>query len=233
MGTWLKEKKFAANGYEQMLRSKEWTQIGHDQAYLNAGLFGHISQLNTWLASSLFLSVESQYASTKSNKSWHVLNWFETNFATFYANTENIDNLYTYSINDTQYQIWTTANLLLGMIVDKDTFDEMYNIPFYMRHSLLDPQLRHVNYPSLHVKYALYDKVHHTISFGLKTDGKIDVATSFAITNVDSLKQAILEFKGRVIDVTKYARLEPTNKTLLFTHVIVYFNGLNNFKIIF
>lgn len=228
MNTWISDKQLAFDGYQQMLKSKEWEKVNEDQQYLNAGLFGRISQLNTWLASSLFLSVENQFLNGRSQKGSDVLNWFEKNFAGFYK-----ENSYTYKINDTQYQIWTTANLLLSMVTDKETFDEMYNFPFYVKH-FNEPELINVDYPNLHVKYAFYNRTVNSLGFGLITDGKVDVSNaSFNVANVVSFKNATLEYKNNTFDITKSISLNIQNRLMIFSDLVIKHDGLNEFTIYF
>lgn len=231
--------EFTRNGYLQMLESREWKRPTGDEEYLDAGLFGRISQLNTWLASSLFLSVERLYgrdddSTTRSiaNKSEHVLNWFEKNFGSVIGDGNGT--MYAYRINDTQFQIWTTANLLLGMIATRDLFDRMYTRPFFVEH-LGEPELTDVEYPKLHVNYAFYIGQTRCVEFGLKTDGVDDLfGVSFRIRNVDGFRNAtMIANNHRFIDLSQHVRLNSTARSLEFFNLTIFGNSSNRFFVYF
>lgn len=233
MNPWMRDFQFTAAGYEQMLRTKQWRKVAADQEYLDAGLFGRISELNSWLASSLFISVDNQFSSAgKSDKSVHVMNWFEKNFGSFYPNTTGCSNAYSYKINDTLYQIWTNAAILLGMVTDRTTFNEMYTRPFYARFGPDEPELKGVDYPRLHVKYAFFNRVSRLVEFGLKTDCFSDVSnTSLHLVRVTSFRRALLTVGIDTLDVTRLGHFDREKRTLEFTNLTVKHDGLNAFVI--
>ena len=231
INSWIQDKKFASKGYEQMLKSHQWRQVADDQEYLDAGYFGKLSEMNTWLASSLFISVENQYSSTRTNKSIHVLNWFERRFALFDEN--NCNNSYIYRINDTEYQIWTTANLLLSMITDNNTFYEMYNEPFFIKNKN-KPELINIDYPNLHVKYAYYHERTNSFKFGLKTDCSYDIKNSnFSLINVLSFSKATLTIDGNTFDITSMLTFNANQRSLNFSSMAINSDYLNLFHVYF
>ena len=229
MNSWIKDKKFAADGYEQMLKSHQWKQVSIEEAYLDAGYFGKLSELNTWLASSLFLSVENQYASVKTNKSFHVINWFEKNFGALGGDT--CKNSYSYNINDTEYQIWTTANLFLSMITNNKTFNEMYNNPFYEKH-LNEPELTGIRFPELQVSYAYYNQSLKSFNFGLKTMCNLDIFNeSFQIEKANSYQKAYLIQNNTLKDITKLGKFDVSKKQISFETIQIKYDLLNNFQV--
>ena len=219
MNSWIKNKKFTSEGYLQMLKSHQWKSISSNEEYLDAGYFGKISELNTWLASSLYLSVENQYATIKTNKSFHVMNWFEKRFGSL--NEGNCKSSYTYRINNTEYQIWTTANLLLSMITNNKTFIEMYNNPFYLNH-LNEPDLKGIKYPEIQVNYAFYNKTLNIFNFGLKTQCNVDIFNaSFRIEKVNMFKKAYLVQNDQTHDITNQTIYDIPKQILTF-QIIFY-----------
>lgn len=240
LNAWLQDddKSFARNGYFHMLMSREWRKVDEQQEYLDAGLFGTLSEMNTWLASSLFIAVDAQYSSSgRTNKSLNVLNWFETNFGSVFNpaddnNNKCSSNMYTYKINDTQYQIWTSASVLMGMVASSDLFEEMYNRPFYLQH-LDEPELTDVEYPRLHVSYAVYNRTGARLDVVVKTDCGDATNVSFSVRNVDSFQRAVQEVNGLVFDVSANVRRDFSARRLEFSGLVINDDYENLFTIYF
>lgn len=233
MNAWVNDKSFIQKGFNQILNSKEWKRVDKNQEYIDAGLFGKISQLNTWLASSLYISVEGQYSDTGRNRSLNVLNWFEKNFGTVYNPiNETCNNMYTYKINDTQFQIWTTANILFGMIANNELIENMFKRPFYIEH-IGEPELINVDYPRLHVKFAFYNRENNTMEFGIKTDCGDVSNVGFKILNVNTFEKAILKVNEQTHDITRNVYRDIGAKTLQFSNLNILEKSLNHFIIYF
>lgn len=236
MNAWISDRQFAAHGYEQMSKSSQWKRPAHDEEYLDTGLFGRISNLNTWLASSFYPAVESQYSTPENsrNKSVHVYNWFERNFGAFTSRQINkCNNTYYYKIADDSYRPHAVANLLLSMITDNRTFIDMYTRPFYSRYEH-EPELVDVDYPNLHVKYAYYDRGANKLSMALKTDCSTNVSnTSFSLLNVVSFKWAILTVNDRRFDISDLANFDSIARVLKFSQLNVDFRFTNIIEIKF
>lgn len=224
----------------RLLRSTRWRKVAEDEEYLETGMFGRISELNTWLASSFYPAVESQYYSTTSgglvrNKTRNVYTWFERNFGTFSTRLiNNCNNTYLYRVSDDRFRIHTVANLLLSMVTDNETFIQMYSRPFYARHRG-EPELAAIDYPQLHVKYAEFTTGSLLLRFGLKTDCSMDVlGTSFEVRNVvNGFVKAELSINGQIWDLADYARFDSRNKVIYFTRINVSSDYLNEFQVYF
>jgi hypothetical protein len=164
---------------------------------------GKMSELNTWLASSMYPIVDHQYSEilafdSRTNKSLNVFNWFEKRFG--FLNFNSCNNTYTYKITDSRYQIMTVSNLLMAMVTDKFSFDQIYNKAFFFKH-LNEPQLSNIDYPSIHVEYAYFNHTRNEVLFGLKTDCTSDVRnTSFLIQNANGFQSAFLYVSNKVFD---------------------------------
>ena len=52
--SWFGDKEFLVEGYEKLTRNVRWRGVGDEQEYLYAGVFGRMSELNTWLATSMY-----------------------------------------------------------------------------------------------------------------------------------------------------------------------------------
>lgn len=232
MNLWMNDKKFTREGFERLFSSTQWRNEGFDQEYLDAGVFGKISELNTWLASSLYPIVEKQYLDKNgTNKSAKVFNWFETNFGQFSNINDNKDDkIYLYNISDPNYKIWTTSNLFLGMIINDTTLNQMYSIPNFND----GPQLIEIDYPSLHVSSAQFDKEAGIARFSLKTDTTKDVnGTAFKIINVTSFKVAIQKYGANYKNITNQVEFNFNKRTLQFRNINITYDQLNTFIIQF
>ena len=47
--SWFGDKEFLVKGYEKLTGNVRWRSVGDEQEYLYAGVFGKMSELNTWL----------------------------------------------------------------------------------------------------------------------------------------------------------------------------------------
>jgi hypothetical protein len=242
---WIADKQFIIDGYEKLTVNKNWIKVSADMEYLDGGLFGNMSELNTWLASSMYPMLDRQYASAYLNSSHthfpnrtrNVFNWFEKRFGRFVSTSdktkEQCNNVYAYETQDPQYQIWSTANLLMSMISDPNSFANVFIDSFFLKHSS-EPQLINIDYPRLHVQSAFYNKSMNKLAFRLKADCWSDVMnTSFIIKNEYTLKRVTLTIDDLIIDVTKHAKLDAKNAIIKFENINITHKSSNKFDVYF
>ncbi len=234
--SWFKDKEFLSNGFEKLTNNIRWKKVSDDQEYLFAGIFGKMSELNTWLATSMYPIVAKQYEKLPktTNRTMHAYNWFEKQYGSILGiNNDTCKSLYTYKIKDPAYEIMSVANLLLSMTIDANIINEMYSRSFYRTHSN-KPELVDISYPDVHVKFAHFDEPNNRLHFGLKTDCGSIQSASFRIKNAIEFKEAIQisEF-GEKIDITKNAKVDIKNRSLIFSNIVLIESNTNVFYLKF
>ena len=229
--SWFEDKEFLMRGYEKLTNNIRWRQVAEDQAYLYAGVFGHMSELNTWLATAMYPIVASQYAqSLETSRTLHAYNWFEKQYGLMLD--DKCNSSYTYRIEDSHYEIMSVSSLILSMVIDADLVSKMYSQSFFSK-DFNEPELVNIAYPDMHVKFASYDKFDNAIEFGLKTDcGPIENA-SFSVKNMATFREATQTIRDKSIDISKNVKIDQANNMLVVSGVFLVESDTNIFYIAF
>ena len=223
--SWLGDKQFLAKGYEKLHNNINWRKQtdgqGNEIEYLYGGIMGNMSQLNTWLASSIYPSVEKQFSShypELKSKVGNVYRWFESKYGHLVANQTCL-NAYSYEIEDARYQIWSVANLFYSMMIDSEQLFYKLYFRSFNNDNVNQPELISIDFPTVLVSSAYVDG--KSIRIKLKTDCPYDqvVRTSFAIRNLRSFSSALLQIGSQVYDIDKFVTYDAVNRKLSFNDI--------------